>query len=142
MQRLIGLTALLLFVFAFEGRAEDASIRVVVNPANMTAEISREELVNIFLKRTTQWQSGSVIVPVDLSAKAPERGAFCRSVLRKSVSSVISYWQQQIFSGRDVPPIEKDSDAEVLTFVRTHPNAIGYVSLSADLDGVKALRIR
>ncbi len=53
-----------------------------------------------------------------------------------------SFWQQQIFSGKDVPPEKKKSDAEVIEFVSANPGAIGYVSVSASLgDGVKAVSV-
>ena len=62
--------------------------------------------------------------------------------LGRSVSAVRAYWQQQIFSGRNVPPVERPSDAEVLTFVKEHPNAIGYVSASTPaIDGTKTLPV-
>jgi hypothetical protein len=58
------------------------------------------------------------------------------------VSAVESYWQQAIFSGRSVPPLEKASDAEVLAFVRANPGAVGYVSGGADLGAsVKELTV-
>jgi hypothetical protein len=63
-------------------------------------------------------------------------------VLSKSVSSIKAYWQQQIFSGRDVPPPEKQSEAEVLEFVRSNATAIGYVSPVAVLPrGVRVLTV-
>ena len=60
----------------------------------------------------------------------------------KKVSSVKSYWQTMIFSGRATPPPELDSDRQVLDYVRGKPGAIGYVSAGATLgNGVKALRV-
>ena len=58
-----------------------------------------------------------------------------------TTAAVKSYWNQQIFSGRDVPPVEKKSDAEVLTFVRSTPGAIGYVSDAAAVDGVRVVTV-
>ena len=53
--------------------------------------------------------------------------------LISSVQMIAEFWRQQIFSGRNVPPVEKASDAEVLDFVRGNPGAIGYVSASTSL---------
>jgi ABC-type phosphate transport system substrate-binding protein len=53
-----------------------------------------------------------------------------------------NYWQQSLFAGRGVPPIEQPGDAQVAAFVASNPNAIGYVSPSAALpDGVRVLEI-
>ena len=46
-----------------------------------------------------------------------------------------------IFSGKGIPPPEKASDAEIVTFVRDTPGAIGYVAPGADLSGVKVVAI-
>jgi hypothetical protein len=60
----------------------------------------------------------------------------------KSVTAIKTYWQQQVFSGRDVPPVERPGDAEVVAYVRENVNAIGYVSAGAPLArGVKAVTI-
>ena len=74
-------------------------------------------------------------MPVDLSESAPAREAFSTAVHHKPVKAVRAYWQQQIFSGRDVPPPEKTSDEQVIAFVRATPGAIGYVSAAAPLTG-------
>ena len=51
----------------------------------------------------------------------------------RDTGSVKSYWQQQVFSGRAVPPPALDTDAAVLEFVRQHPYGVGYVSASTPL---------
>jgi hypothetical protein len=59
------------------------------------------------------------------------------------VSSIKAYWQKQIFSGRGVPPEEKQSDEEVLEYVSKNVGAIGYISESTVRDAydVKVLEI-
>ena len=47
-----------------------------------------------------------------------------------------------MFSGRDVPPLEKDSDASVINFARNNPGAIGYVSENAKVNGVRVVIIK
>jgi len=55
-------------------------------------------------------------------------------VVGREVSSVNSYWQFMIFSGRATPPVSVQSDEEVLKYVRLHREAIGYVSASTPLE--------
>jgi hypothetical protein len=69
------------------------------------------------------------------------RGLFSETVLARHVAAVRSYWQQQIFSGRDVPPVEKKNDAEVLEYVRTNRGAVGYVSEASPASGVKVVEV-
>ena len=119
-------------------RAQDAVI-VVVSAANPVAEIGRDEVMKLFLKTISKFPSGTPAAPVNNRSAA---GAFAKEVLRRPGSAVDSYWQQRIFSGKDVPPPEKGSDAEVLAFVRANPEAIGYVTAGTALTpGVKAVKV-
>jgi ABC-type phosphate transport system substrate-binding protein len=120
-----------------------AGYNVVVHASNPISSISRDEASKLFLKKTPKWGTGAEVVPVDLPEGSAVREAFTKTVLKKSVAAVKSYWQQQIFSGRGVPPTEKSSDAEVVSFVRSNPNAIGYVSATAPVgSAVKVVTVR
>jgi hypothetical protein len=89
------------------------------------------------LKKTTRWSNDDVIRPVDLIPDSPVRERFSQEVLKRSISEVKSYWQQVIFSGRDVPPPELADDDAVLKFVAKNRGAIGYVSGTARLADVR-----
>lgn len=115
---------------------------VVVNDQNRAAVLSRVRVSRFFLKKVSRWDDGALVAPVDLPPDSPVRDAFSHRVLAKSVSSVKAYWQQQIFSGRDIPPPEKPNDDAVLEFVKTNPAAIAYVSPNATLPrGVRVLTV-
>ena len=58
------------------------------------------------------------------------------------MAAISSYWAQRIFSGRDVPPPELDSDEAVIEYVLKNRGAVGYVSPSAKLERAKVLPIR
>lgn len=124
------------------GAAEEASWKVIVNASNPAESISKEELARFFLKKKTAWPSGKVVEPVEPGKTSDARKGFAKDVLKKSPAALQSYWQQLVFAGREVPPQEKSSDADVISFVKAHENAIGYVSRSApDDEGVKVLTI-
>jgi hypothetical protein len=57
------------------------------------------------------------------------------------VQAVRAYWQQLIFSGRGVPPVELESDEAVVAFVLKYPGAVGYVSGATNIGNAKALRV-
>lgn len=133
--------ALLALVLARPLAAQD--VVVVVNAANATASMPKADVANLFMKRTTKWPDGSAAVCVDQGESAAAREAFSKKVLGKSTSAVKAYWQHQIFSGHDLPPVEKSGDQAVLDFVRSTPGAVGYVSAGATLGtGVKALTLQ
>jgi ABC-type phosphate transport system substrate-binding protein len=145
MRTLLVLGCLLLAGTASTGDAQpahSAAFVVIVHADNPVRAIARDDLSKIFLKRTVKWPDGKVVEPVDLVPAAASRNAFTAGVHRKSVAAIRAFWQQQIFSGRDVPPPEKATDADVTDFVKEHAGAVGYVSPTATLPaGVKSIRV-
>jgi ABC-type phosphate transport system substrate-binding protein len=123
-------------------QAEDLGFVVIVNPDNPTRSIARDALSDIMLKKVTKWSDGQTVQPVDRDVGSFVRGRFSAIVHRKSVGAIKSYWQQQIFTGRAVPPVELRSDAEVVAYVQRTYGAVGYVASSANLGGTKVLTIR
>jgi ABC-type phosphate transport system substrate-binding protein len=140
-KRIIILLAGLLLVSG--GRdAQAQEFQVVVNAANPTASMPKGEVAEVFLKRKARWSNGVAITPVDQAKNSPLRDAFSRGVHGKPATAIVSFWQQQIFSGKDVPPAERTSDSAVIEFVRDNPGAVGYVSPGATLGGgVKRLTV-
>jgi hypothetical protein len=146
---LIALTLLALVAMPVRGQPRQpprttppAPFIVVVHRANPMRSASRTFVADAFLKRTTRWPHGEVIRPVDLRGDSAVRARFTESVLRRPVAAVRSYWQQVIFSGRGVPPVELDEDRAVIRYVASHAGAVGYVSGSADVRDVGALTIQ
>jgi len=122
-------------------RAQE-SFRVIVNPANPASALSEAEVSRLFLKKTVSWPTGAPVQPVDQERTSDVRRAFSVEIHGKDADAVVSYWQTLVFSGRDTPPPVKASDASVVEFVRANPGAVGYVSESADVAGVKTLTVR
>ena len=115
---------------------------VIVNAGNSATSLPRGEVAALFLKQVTTWPDGSTVTVVDLPERAPARAAFSRTVIGRTSGAVAAYWQQQVFTGRGVPPTQRTSDAEIVAFVRTNANAIGYVAKNTPLgDGVKPINI-
>lgn len=119
----------------------DSGFKVVVHPSSPVSSLSRDQAARLFLKKTLFWPTGAKVTPVDQPDSAAVRAAFSRAVLQKSMAEVAAYWQQQIFSGKAVPPTERASDAQVVRFVLDNALAIGYVADTADVGGAKVLRI-
>lgn len=134
------LSLLLLAVVPAMATAEDYV--VIVHPDNTVDSLSKDELSKLFFKRMTKWKTGGTVAPVDQLQGSPVRAAFSKGVLGKPVGAVVSFWQQQIFAGRDVPPAEKASDGAVIAFVKANAGAIGYVSSGSVVAGVKVVPVR
>ena len=113
--------------------------QIVVRPSSPVTTLDRRFLEDAFLKKIKTWPNGEAIRPVALEPRSPVRRRFTEEVLRRPLEAVRAYWQQRIFSGRDVPPPELAGDEAVLRYVMKYPGAIGYVSRNAALNGAKAV---
>ena len=139
---ILGLALTLTTFSSREAHAQDEQgYRVIVHPDNPAESITKSTLSKYLLRKGKRWEHGLSVEPVDLDSQSEVRRAFSREVHGRSVSSIVSYWTRMIFSGRDVPPPEVANDAAVIAHVRSNPGAIGYVSASASLDGVKEITV-
>ena len=121
-------------------RAQSGGYKIIVNPANPATSISKDDLSRIFLKQSTKFRDGHGASPVDLPVSSPVRESFSKNILGKPASAVDAFWQQQIFSGRDIPPSKK-SESAAISFVRSNENGIAYVSAGADTKGLKVITV-
>jgi ABC-type phosphate transport system substrate-binding protein len=119
----------------------EAKFRVIVNAKNPVTRVSGDLLRNAFLKKETRWRGGETLRPIDLTSKFPARSTFTRLILKKTPAQLKTYWNQQVFSGKGVPPPESDSIAEIIAYVRTTPGAVAYVPLDVELRGVKVIEV-
>lgn len=132
--------AFALVIAAAPAAAQD--FKVVVNSGNSTSELSADLAAKLFLKQSTKFPNGTAAQPVDLAKASAVRVAFSKTVLGRPVGAIETYWQQQIFSGKDVPPAVKASDDDVIAYVKANPGAIGYVSGGAATAGVKVIDVK
>jgi ABC-type phosphate transport system substrate-binding protein len=140
MGRILTTLTALLALAAAPALAAEPSFLVVAHPSVAVSELPRSKLSNLFLKKGTQWPDGTTVHPVEpLDPKLRE--AFARQIHERSAAAVAAYWNALIFSGRELPPLEKASDADVVSYVRATPGAIGYVSAGADTAGVKVVGV-
>jgi ABC-type phosphate transport system substrate-binding protein len=132
---------LLIVTSALGAPAETPAFVVIVNSVHPVT-LTREQIADIFMKRLTRWSDGQPIAVVDALPESPVRAEFSRVILRRGVDAMEAYWQQQIFSGRDVPPVQKETDEKIVAFVSRKSGAIGYVAAGTPLGGLRAVTLR
>ena len=115
--------------------------KLVAHPGLAVDAIDAPTAQKVFLKQVAK-VAGAAVTPVDQAPSASVREAFSKKVVGRPVGAVQQYWQQKIFSGGDVPPATKNSDKDVVEFVKSTPGAIGYVSAGASTDGAKVLTLK
>ena len=124
----------ILIVFMISDAQLSNNYKIIVNSSNSVSKISREDLSKIFLKKITSWKNGDEIHPVDLVYDSPVRKQFSNEVHQRPVSKVKAYWRMQIFSGKSIPPPQLDFEEDVMSFVKSDPGAIGYLSSGTSIN--------
>lgn len=140
MKNVLRAILILLPTLVFQNNGLSQDYIVIVNNKNPVETLTREQVGKLFLKKM-DWGNGARVEPVDLQVKSPVRANFTQRVHGKSISAIRSYWQQAVFMGTASVPPEKRYDSEVIAHVRNNPGAIGYVSASANVKGVKILTV-
>ena len=101
-----------------------AELVVVAHPAAKVTQLSRSDLINIFMGRYRKLPSGVAALPVDLG---PLRERFYRQLVNKDLAEINSYWARLVFSGQASPPLQVAEEAEMLAYLRRNPGAIGFI---------------
>ncbi len=105
-------------------------VAVVVNPANGVEDLSVEDIAKIFTGEITNWKDlGGE--DLEIAVLGREDGSGTRSAFEEIVG----------VEGTCVYKNEYGSTGDVIGNVASNPNAIGYASLSAVNDTVKALKV-
>ncbi|MDQ8196905.1 hypothetical protein QEH56_02035 [Pelagicoccus enzymogenes] len=112
-----------------------AAPAVVVNPDNTDA-VDSETLTAYLIGKRKFWEGGSEVVIAVLKDDADANGAL-EQFTKMNDSRFKSHWQRLAFSGRGTMPKQFSDPAALVAFVKVNKGAIGLVSDSADLSGVK-----
>jgi ABC-type phosphate transport system substrate-binding protein len=130
--RLLSIVLALLVLAPASIAGQEGRVAVIVHPQRR-AELSPDEVAQIYLRRKRSWDDGAAIVPLNLPSQAPLREQFSHIVLRQTEPRLADYWNRQYFYGV-LPPATLASTEAVRRYVASDPNAIGYVPI-AEVDG-------
>ena len=107
-----------------------ADIAVITNAASPAA-VTKDDIANVYTGR-----NGS-ITPVNLTEANPIRSSFDEKGVGRTSSQLKAYWSKLVFTGKGTPPKELSSEAEVIQFVSSTPNSVGYVDAGSVNGNVK-----
>lgn len=105
-------------------------VAVVVNPENSVEDLTVEQIAQIFTGEVTNWsQLGGADAPIAVLGREPGSGT------RAAFEEIVGVADQCGYSA------EYSSTGDAIGNVASNPNAIGYASLSAVGDTVKAVKV-
>ena len=102
-----------------------AEVVVVVNPKAPDATMTKEQIAQFFLGKS------SAMTPIDQPEDAPVRAEFYKKVTDKDAAQAKALWSKLVFTGKATPPKEVGSSADVKKAIAANPKGIGYIEKSA-----------
>jgi ABC-type phosphate transport system substrate-binding protein len=120
----LGVIALAL---AVRTAAAGVDVVAVVSSKSSVTALSRNQVVDIFLGKTSRYPDGEQAVPIDQVEGAAARDEFYATFTGKSAAQIKAHWSKIIFTGRGQPPRELPNSIEVKKLVVQDPKAIGYI---------------
>jgi TonB family protein len=116
------------------------NVRIIANPSVRTEAISATDNKSIFLGERNSLRDGTHVEPV-LSKGGSAHLAFLKEYLGQNDDALQNYYRSLVFTGKGSMPKALRSDEEVVAYVAKTRGAIGYVSSTALVDGVKTLAV-
>lgn len=116
-----------------------ADVVAVVSARNPVTTLTKNQVVDIFLGKTSRFPDGSQAVPIDQIEGSDARDEFYARFADKSGAQVKAHWSKIIFTGRGQPPRGVSDSIEVKKLVVENPNAIGYIEQNLVDGSVKVL---
>ncbi len=118
-----------------------AEVVAVVSVKSEITTLSKNQVTDIFLGKTSRFPDGTQATPIDQLEGSPVRDEFYSKYSSRSPAQIKAYWSKLIFTGHGKPPPEVSNDNEVKKRVIENPNVIGYIDRSLVDSSVKIVLI-
>lgn len=119
-------TALAAVLFGASAPARGELV-VIVNPQSGVDQLTRTQVINIFLGNHREFPNGSRAQPFDLPTGNSGKNAFYRNLVNKDMNQMTAYWSRLVFAGNTSPPMQATNVQEVIEAVAANRGAIGYI---------------
>ena len=110
--------------------ADDTEIAVVANGSGEYANVTRKQVVDIYMGKLTVLNNGTFPIPLDYADNPPIRERFYKLLTGKSQAQINAYWARMSFTGQTNPARLLSNEQIMLRAVSKNADAIGYVEKS------------
>lgn len=118
---------LLWFQLLGGGDSRAPGICVIVHESVKTADITPQQLLDIYTLNAQNWDDGKKIIVTDFKGDGELRQRFYDFISIKP-TDIKKIWLRKQFSGSGIPPLTVSSEEEMIEKVLNKPGTIGYVS--------------
>ncbi|MGJ8692660.1 MAG: hypothetical protein ACSHW0_09275 [Thalassotalea sp.] len=112
---------------------------IVVNKNNPVEQLSKSEVIDIFMGKYLAYPNGDFATPIELQDNNLVKEVFYQDLIGRSLASVNSYWARLKFSGRKRKAETLESEEEVIKLIDETNLAIGYIRESKLTENLKVV---
>ncbi len=141
MSRLQQTLAMLILTLLSASVLAQEPLAVVVNKANPVDELSRSELIDLFMGKYVAFPNDSKAIPVELKGDHKIKVDFYKSLVGMPLSRVNAYWSRLRFTGRKRAAVFQHNEDDLIAFIIANEQAIGYVPQSLITNDLKVVYI-
>jgi ABC-type phosphate transport system substrate-binding protein len=114
---------------------------VVVNKDNPVEQLSRSELIDLFMGKYVAFPNDIKAIPVELNSDHQIKIEFYQNLVGMPLSRVNAYWSRLRFTGRKRAAVFKSNENDLIAFITANKQAIGYVPQSLITKDLKVVYI-
>lgn len=116
-------------------------LAVVVNKDNPVDELSRSELIDLFMGKYVAFPNDTKAIPVELEGEHEVKIKFYQNLVGMPLSRVNAYWSRLRFTGRKRSAVFQLNENDLIAFIIANEQAIGYVPESFITEDLKVVYI-
>lgn len=112
---------------------------VVVHKDNPVNELTRSQLIDLYMGKYVAFPDGRKADPVDVANGENIREQFYRELVGMPLNRVNAYWSKVRFSGNARPPVLQRNQQAALEYLGTSESAITYITAANVTSDVKVV---
>ncbi len=116
-----------------------ADIVIIGNKAMPDDIIDAKTAKKLWLGKTRKLSGVGKVVILDQAKNSSIKDEFYKHVTNKTSAQAKAYWAKIVFTGKALPPKSLSSDQEVIDYVKSNDNVIGYIDSASVNDSIKVL---
>lgn len=133
------LSYLLLICLLTLSTKEVCALVVVVNKESDVNQLTKTQVIDIFMGRYSTFPDGIPVKPLDLPANSNIKRDFYKKLVGKDLAKIDAYWARLLFSGRASPPSTVSNLEELMQVVTSNHGSLAYLPESKVTDSVKVV---
>lgn len=137
MKMLLGSLKLLMMLTVFNSYAFEGSLVVVVHTDNPSEQLSKRQLVDLYMGKYVAFPNGEKAQPID--GPSSLRHKFYYTLVNMNLAQINSYWSRVRFTGKATPPIGYNSMEFIQDYIANNKKAIAYIESSYLTDKMKVV---